>query len=298
MIENLSKALLLNLTDGILNKNDSGLGMKGLAHVELESDLESKTFIKTLKSKPPLLIQKALYPNPSLPTTAHIYIMSSAGGILQGDNLEIKIVSRKNTDAYITTQAATQIYKAENQGATQHIDVSLEKNSYLEYLPKQIIPHKSARFFQEVNFTLDPNSTLLYSETISAGRIAHGEKFDFESLIFRLNAYDTNNKILFSEALNIEPQNQKEKFQVLFGNKNIYSTIYIISQIINLENLDSEIFQLLNTKNLMSYSQLPNNAGIVIRILSDSIDEIDDLTLAIRQLVRKLVPKSTMKIYQ
>ncbi|MEE9241524.1 MAG: hypothetical protein V3U12_00005, partial [Nitrosopumilaceae archaeon] len=88
------------------------------------------------------------------------------------------------------------------------------------------------------------------------------------------------------------------KFQVLFGNKNIYSTIYIISQIINLENLDSEIFQLLNTKNLMSYSQLPNNAGILIRILSDSIDEIDDLTLAIRQLVRKLVPKSTMKIYQ
>ncbi len=298
MIENLSKAPLLSLTDGILNKNDSGLGMKGLAHVELESDLESKTFIKTLKSKPPLLIQKALYPNPSLPTTAHIYIMSSAGGILQGDNIEIKIVSRKNTDTYITTQAATQIYKAENQGATQHIDVSLEKNSYLEYLPKQIIPHKSARFFQEVNFILDPNSTLLYSETISAGRIAYGEKFDFESLIFRLNAYDTNNKILFSEALNIEPQNQKEKFQVLFGNKNIYSTIYIISQIINLENLDSEIFQLLNTKNLMSYSQLPNNAGIVIRILSDSIDEIDDLTSAIRQLVRKLVPKSTMKIYQ
>ena len=128
--------------------------MEGLAHLELEADLESKTFIKTLKAKPPLLIQKALYPNPSLPTTAHIYIMSSAGGILQGDNIEIKIVSRKNTDTYITTQAATQIYKAENQGATQHIDVSLEKNSYLEYLPKQIIPHKSARFYQEVNFTL------------------------------------------------------------------------------------------------------------------------------------------------
>ena len=46
----------------------------------------------------------------------------------------------------------------------------------------------------------------------------------------------------------------------------------------------------------MSCSQLPNNAGVVIRILSDSIDEIDDMILVIRQLVRKLVPKSTMKI--
>ncbi len=48
----------------------------------------------------------------------------------------------------------------------------------------------------------------------------------------------------------------------------------------------------------MSCSQLPNNAGLVIRVLSDSIDEIDDIILDIRQLVRKLVPKSTMKITQ
>lgn len=298
MIESLSKVLLVRAIDGILSKNNSSLGMEGLAYLELEADLELKTFIKNLKAKPPLLIQKALYPNTSLPKTAHIYVMSSAGGILQGDNLEIKIVLRKNTDAYITTQAATKIYKAENQVATQYIYVSLEKNSFLEFLPKQIIPHKSARFFQEVNFTLDPNSTLLYSETISSGRIAHGEKFDFESLIFRLNAYDTNNKILFSEALNIEPQNKKETFQVLFGNKNIYTTIYIISKLINSEDLDSQIFELINKKNMMSCSQLPNKAGIVVRILSDSIDEIEDMILVIRQLVRKLVPKSSMKIAQ
>ena len=298
MIKRLSKVLKVRQIDGIMIKNDTNLGMNGLAHLELEADSQSKTFIKNINSKPPLLIQKALYPNHSLPKTAHIYIISSAGGILQGDNLEIKIISKKNTDAYITTQAATKIYKAENQIATQHIDISLEKNSYLEFFPKQIIPHKSARFYQEVNFTLDHNSTLLYSETISAGRIAHGEKFDFESLVFRLNAFDTNNKLLFSEALNIEPQNQKKKFQDLFGDKNIYTTIYIISQSSNLEDLDSKIFNLLNSKNLMSCSQLPNNAGIVIRILSNSIDEIEDLISSIRQLVRKLIPKTTMKITQ
>ena len=76
----------------------------------------------------------------------------------------------------------------------------------------------------------------------------------------------------------------------------IYEKDIIDSQIH--EDLDSQIFELINRKNLMSYSQLPNNAGIVIRILSDSIDEIDDMILVIRQLVRKLVPKSTMKITQ
>ena len=37
----------------------------------------------------------------------------------------------------------------------------------------------------------------------------------------------------------------------------------------------------------MSCSQLPNNAGLVIRILSDSIDEIDDIILDIRKLCER-----------
>jgi urease accessory protein len=245
-----------------------------------------------LKVKPPLLIQKAMYHEPSMPKAAQIYIMSSAGGILQGDKLKIDIIARKKTNAYITTQAATKIYKSENQYALQQIDVLLEKDSYLEFLPKQIIPHKSAQFKQEVNFTIDDDATLLYSETISAGRIAHGEKFDFESLIFRLNAYDSSKKILFSEAINIEPQNKKEEFEKLFGNNILYSSIYIISKASNSENLDSHIFQILKTKPIMSCSQLPNNSGIVVRILSNSNDEISDVISEIKQLVRKHLCKS------
>jgi urease accessory protein len=271
-------------------------GMQGLAHLELEADEHSKTFIKNLKVKPPLLIQKAMYHEPSMPKAAQIYIMSSAGGILQGDKLKIDIIARKKTNAYITTQAATKIYKSENQYALQQIDVLLEKDSYLEFLPKQIIPHKSAQFKQEVNFTIDDDATLLYSETISAGRIAHGEKFDFESLIFRLNAYDSSKKILFSEAINIEPQNKKEEFEKLFGNNILYSSIYIISKASNSENLDSHIFQILKTKPIMSCSQLPNNSGIVVRILSNSNDEISDVISEIKQLVRKHLCKSQLNL--
>lgn len=294
LIESKMRKILINKTD--VKKNKIIQGMEGFAQLELEVDKESKTFIKNLKVKPPLLIQKAMYLDPMIPKSAQIYIMSSAGGILQGDRLKIDILARKKTDAYITTQAATKIYKSEKKSAFQRIDVFLEKESYLEYLPKQIIPHKSARFLQEVNFRLDDSATMLYSETISAGRIAHGEKFDFESLVFRLNANDTRNKLLFSEAINIEPQNKKEKFESLFGNKNLYSTIYIISKAINSEKLDSQINDLIKTKSMMSCSQLPNNSGIVVRILSDSIDEIAEVTSVIRQVVRKHLAKSQLNI--
>lgn len=283
--------VLTNKTE--LKKDKIIQGMEGLAKLELDVDGKSKTFIKKVKVKPPLLIQKAMYLDPMFPNKAKICLMSSAGGILEGDRLKIDIIARQKTDAYISTQAATKIYKAENHLASQHIDVFLEKESFLEYLPKQIIPHKSARFYQEANFRLEDSATMLYSETISAGRIAHGEKFDFESLVFRLNAYDTKNKLLFSEAINMEPHN-KTKFANLFGNKNLYSTIYIISKQINSEKLDNQIFELLKNKPMMSCSQLPNNSGIVLRLLSNSTDEITDVISIIRQMVRKHLKKSQL----
>jgi urease accessory protein len=258
-------------------------GMDGFANIELESDENSKTFIKKLKTKSPILVQKALYNDYTDPNKAHIYLMSSAGGMLQGDTLKINIHAKDNTKAFVTTQAATKIYKAENRGCRQYIDISVGKESFLEFLPKQIIPHKDSKFYQEVNISFDTSSTLIYSEIISAGRIAHGEKFDFDSIRMRFNCTDENNKILFSESSNFEPKNNKTKFNSLFGNQNLYSIIYIISQQIDSDRLTQNIYEFFKTNSLIGCSQLPNNSGIVIRILSNSIDEINDLISTIKK---------------
>ncbi len=259
-------------------------GMDGFAYIEVASDKNSRTFIKNLKTKSPILVQKALYSDPSNPNKAHIYLMSSAGGMLQGDTLKIDITARKNTETYVTTQAATKIYKSENQNCCQHVKILVQKDSFLEYLPKQIIPHKHAKFFQDVNIRIDTSSTLIYSEIISAGRIAYGEKFDFNSVRLRFNCTDQNGGILFSESSNLEPQNNKTKFNSLFGNQNLYSVIYIVSQKIDSEKLCLQIYEFFKTNSLIGCSQLPNNSGVVIRILSNSIDEINDSISTIRQL--------------
>jgi urease accessory protein len=261
--------------------------MKGLVELELKGGKDCKTVIKNLLVKPPLLIQKAMYPDENNPNTAHVYIMSSACGILQGDKLKIDIKALENSKGYITTQSATKIYNTENLMPTQIINILVEKESFLEFLPKQIIPHKSAEFYQKVNIKIDQSSTLVYSENISCGRIAHGEEFDFKSLIFRTNAVNENDEILFSDAINIEPEKRKNIFKNLFGGKKIFSTIYIISKILDNEKLDSKInFLLKNGQIIGGVSQLPNNSGILIRMLSDSIDEIEKITLKITEIVK------------
>lgn len=261
--------------------------MEGLAEIELTGVVDSKTVIKNLLVKPPLLIQKAMYPDIKNPNTAHVYIMSSACGILQGDKLKIKILATQNSRGFITTQSATKIYKTENRISSQIIDIIVEKNSYLEFIPKQIIPHKSAEFFQKVNIKIDQSSTLIYSENISCGRIAYGEEFDFKSLIFRTKVVDEKDHILFSDAMNIEPKKRKTIFENLFGKKKIFSTIYIVSKILDNEDLDNEINSLLQKMQLIGgVSQLPNNSGIILRMLSDSIDEIEEATFEITNMIK------------
>ena len=269
--------------------------MDGFAYIEVAADKNSRTFIKNLKTKSPILVQKALYSDPTNLNKAHIYLMSSAGGMLQGDTLKIDITARKNTETFVTTQAATEIYKSENQNCCQHVKILVEKDSFLEYLPKQIIPHKHAKFFQNVNIRIDESSTLIYSEIISAGRIAYGEKFDFNSVRLQLNCTDQNSNILFSESSNLEPENNKTKFNSLFGNQNLYSTIYIVSQKIDSEKLSLQIYEFFKINSLIGCSQLPNNSGVVIRILSNSIDIINDSISTIRQLTYNHCLKKTRK---
>ena len=261
--------------------------MKGFVDIELKKEKNSKTVIKNLLVKPPLLIQKAMYPDASNPNTAHLYIMSSAGGILQGDKLQIKIKALENSNAIITTQSATKIYNTENHIPSQTIDIQVEKNSYLEFLPKQIIPHKYAEFYQKVNLKVDQSSTLIYSETISCGRIAHGEEFDFKSLVFRTQAINEKDQVLFSDAMNIEPHNRKQVFENLYGKKKIFSTLYIISKQFDNEKLDTKINSLLKKSQIIGgISQLPNNSGAIVRMLSDSIDEIEKTILNITNIVK------------
>ena len=262
-------------------------GMNGLLELDLKADNENKTFIKNLKTKAPLLVQKALYLDPANPKKAHIILMSSAGGMLQGDITNIRITAKKNTQSHITTQAATKIYKSEKTKSIQNVDLILEDESYVEFLPKQIIPHKSSRFSQLVNIKIGKNATLVYCETISAGRITHGEQFDFDSIKLKLSCSDFEDKILFSESINLKPKNQHEKFQSLFGNKTYYCTIFIVSHRLKVENLALEINDKFKENHMVGYSFLPNNSGIVVKALSDSIDEINNLISTVKRFAQE-----------
>ena len=261
----------------------------GIARIGLSSNgNSSRTIINHLKVRAPLLVQRAMHPDTEWPAMAHVYVMSSAGGILQGDRLVVGIEAGENTISRITTQSATKIYRMEKGYASQTIDITANAGSYVEFIPRQLIPYRSSRFLQEVTISAAAGSTVVYSETVSAGRTASGEKFDFDVCFLRMRASDSKGRLLFADVCNIEPSALKrDALDRIFGGRTILSTIYILSEKDIQPGIEQEISDAVGDKSMFAgCSSLPNECGLFVRVLDDSIDRIEELTGAVTKIVR------------
>src|SRR5207237_8958666 len=97
--------------------------------------------------------------------------------------------------------------------------------SSLEFIRDQILRFRSSRFCQQVDIRVGQNTTMVYSETISAGRTASGEIFDFDIFFLKMAVRDCKGHLLFADAAKLEPG--RDDLAGLFGRKSIWSMIYV-----------------------------------------------------------------------
>tara|TARA_B100000029_G_scaffold50729_1_gene46145 strand:+ start:496 stop:1392 length:897 start_codon:yes stop_codon:yes gene_type:complete len=267
------------------------VGKVGYLKIDLKHDSQkNKTLITHQKSQVPLFIQKALYYDETIPSMAHLFILSPSGGILQGDRYRTDITLSNNAVSHITTQGATRIYKMDSNYATQIINLEVKENSYLEFLPEQLIPYKNSRYYQKINLNVDTSSTLVYSEIIVPGRVAMGELFDYDICYLKSSAIN-GDQILFNDSSILEPKKHKISVPSIIGNNTIIATVYIITNKNNTKNLSNKINFLFQSNDEVKggLSLLPNDAGIGIRILGNSSEEIRISIYNIAKTVREEV---------
>ena len=206
-------------------------GKVGILRLKLEREPGTgKTVIREQYCRVPLFIQRAIYLEETLPAMAYIYIISPSGGILQGDRYRIDITLTKNALAHVTTQGATRIYKMENNYGTQMVNIKVDEGGYLEYIPDQIIPFRNSRFYQDVELRVHENATMIYSETIVPGRVASGEKFEYDICYIKTIARNQSGKPRFIDIVKLEPKKEDLTADGILGNFDVLGTIYIVTR--------------------------------------------------------------------
>ena len=275
--------------DGDVEQMNVGKSGKiGFLELELQNDLDrKKTIITKKQSQVPLYVQKALHYDLDYPSMAHVFILSPSGGILQGDRYRMDAVLKNNAISHLTTQGATRIYKMESNYATHMVTLNLKDNSYLEFIPEQIIPYKNSRFYQKTNLDIDESSTVIYSETIVPGRIAMGEMFDFDVCYLKTEG-KINGKTKFRDSSLLTPKTQKIQSLTMFDNKTILTSVYVLTKkdVTKINDLINELFS--QMENLSGGSSLlPNDSGISIRILGNSSEDQKITIYEILKIIRK-----------
>ena len=267
-------------------------GKVGFLKLVLEHDSQrSKTIVTEQRTQVPLYVQKALHYDETVPSMAHVFILSPSGGVLQGDRYRTDIELKNKARSHITTQGATRIYKMNSNYATQIINLKVGKDCYLEFLPEQLIPYKSSRYYQKTTFTVDDSATLVYSETIVPGRVAMGELFDYDICYLRTLCYNDKNEIKFHDNSILEPKNQTMNTLGMFGNKTVLSTMFVVTKKEHVEKLYEKINQIFkdNDEVVGGASILPDDSGISVRILSNSSEQNKTTVYNISQMIRKQI---------
>jgi urease accessory protein len=266
-------------------------GKVGILNLELENNSNGKTIVTKQFSQVPLQFQRALYTENSLPGMAYLYVITPSGGILQGDRYRTDVLLKNKAVAHMTTQGATSIYSMNSNFASQIVNITVDENCYFEYIPDQIIPHKNSRYYQKVNLNIHDNSTLVYSEILTPGRVAMDESFEYDICYLRTHCKNQDKKIRFLENTKIEPKKQRLKNFGILGEYNTVGTVYILTRkkdVIELENSINECVR--KTDNIsVGTSILPDESGIVIRILGNKTDNIFDVIFKIVEISRKKI---------
>ncbi|MEY3067340.1 MAG: urease accessory protein [Cyanobacteriota bacterium] len=148
---------------------------QGILELDYQKINNSTQLVKAY-SQAPLKIQRSFYPEGQ--EICHSIILHTAGGMVGGDRLSQTINLQPETQVLLTTPAASKIYRSSGETVQNTINIEIQEQAYLEFIPREMIIFNGAIFSQNLRVNLDPNACYLGWEITRFGRTARGEIFN------------------------------------------------------------------------------------------------------------------------
>ncbi len=247
--------------------------VEGRLRLHFSIDGEQQTQLIVREQRPPLQVIRAF---PISTGGALVHVHNISGGVLGGDMLRLEVEVESGAHAQLTSTGATRLYRSRPgaPAAQQTGTFTVREGALLEYLPDPLIPFSGSCYQQHTRIELDSDAGLFWWETVTPGRVAHGEQFAYEQLILNLHI-STRGQSIAIERLKLEPHCRALSSLARLGPYSHFCSFYICrvglaaAQWSNLEKELGALAQELSCPGEMSWGVSTLVAhGLVIRAVS------------------------------
>jgi urease accessory protein len=217
----------------------------------------------------PLHVYRPIHLDENLPEMAFVFVQQFGDGYVDGDRCRIDIECGPETAVHITTQAATNVYRARRNFAGQLVNLRLGAGAVLEYLPDVVVPFRGSRFFQRTCLTVGSDATAIVGELLLPGRVARGELHAYELYWAETEAHTSDGTLLFADLLRLSPAEGERLLSLgLLGGSDVVATLFVVSR----RKPAGELVEVLrgsltDDAVLSGVSELPNGCGVWVRLL-------------------------------
>ncbi|MFC8080545.1 urease accessory protein UreD [Streptomyces sp. NPDC057307] len=244
--------------------------------------------------KTPLQIMRPLWIDPELPGMSYVYLMATGGGIAQADRYRMDFRCGPDTQVHLTTQAATKVFRMEHDYASQRVHLTVDPGAYVEYLPDPLIPFKDSRFYQRTEVTVAPGASVVIGDTLTAGRLARGERHDYRVLATDLHISRPDGTLLAIDTLRLAPDTGPSGGGVVgpgvFAGHDHVASLFVVSDRAPATGIADTLHEALAGLGVRyGVSVLPRDCGAWLRLLDDSPVRVAAAHTAAWQSVRRLL---------
>jgi urease accessory protein len=228
-----------------------------------------QTVLSRNRHRGPLQVQKALYPEGR--ETCHIAILHPPGGVAAGDSLCVSASLEDRSRALLTTPGATKWYRSEGARAHQQVQVSLQGDAVLEWLPRENILFDGSNIAIDLDVDMSLHAKYFGWDIFSFGRRASGESWRRGNFRVRTSIRRAG-RLLWSEVANIDAQSGFANSLVGLAGFTVCGTFVVAGCDIaaTLLSICRDVRPTL-AKSMMGITQVP---GVLIaRYLGDSTEE-------------------------
>ena len=268
-------------------------GKHGYLRMGFELDKQGKSIMRDLERRAPLIVQQELYFDEEMPEMPCVYILSSGGPNIDGDRYRQDITVKKDAFAWVSTGAATKLasMKYNYSGLIQNL--ILEENAYLEFMPEPVIPCKHTRFISDTRLVVHPTASVFYSEIFMGGRKYYneGELFEYDVLSVCSHGERPDGELLFREKFVIDPRVENPRNLGVMGSFDVFANVIVMTPPDKASEIydKTEVFIDRKQKIATGITRLPNNAGLLYKVLGMEPAPVKKLVRSFCSVVRQTV---------